>query len=180
MMKITRQKRGSLFSRESRYIYARGDREIGQLVDPGNDDVFELRIEERPYRLERTRSGIATGFLSGIRNLLNRKATGEFKLVDGSGSEIATARQPGFYEYYILSGQTALNVASGRGQSMARLRVSDRTGAALGEIARGAWKITSRSEWSSSLPNTVNPVLEALLLCLYVMSEKRAENSSGD
>ena len=178
MMKITRLKKGNLFSPEGRYAYARGDREIGRLVDPGNDEVFVLEMEGLPYRIERTRSGIATGRLSGLRNLLNGKATGEFRLVDRSGAQIATARQPGFFEYYVSSGRTVLNVVSGRGQGMAKLHVSDETGAIIGDIARGPWKITGRTEWLSSLPDTVDPVLEALLLCLYVMSEKRAENSS--
>jgi hypothetical protein len=179
-MNVTRIKKGSLFGREGRYTYARGEREIGHLVDPGNDDVFALEMEGRTYRIERTRSGIATGALSGIRNLLNRKATGEFKLVDGSGAPTATARQPRFFEYYVSSGRMALNVAGGRGQSMARLQVSDENGATIGDIARGPWKFMGPRAWLSSLPDTVNPVLEAFLLCLYVMSEKRAENAGGD
>lgn len=178
MMKITLLKRGNLFSREGRYAFVRGERELGHLVDPGSDNDFTLEIEGRSYRIERTRSGIATGVFSGIRNFLNRKATGEFRLVDGAGTEIAAARQPGFFEYYVSSGQTALNVVSGRGQSMTKLQVTDQAGAAIGEIARGPWKITGRTDWLSSLPDTVDPVLEAFLLCLYVMSEKRVENAN--
>jgi hypothetical protein len=177
-MKITRLKKANLFRGESRYAFLRDEREIGHLVDPGNDDVFQLEMGERPYRIERTRSGIATGFLSGIGNFFNPRFTGEFRLVDASDVSLATARQPRLGEFTIAAGAVALNVLPGRGQSLAKFRVTNASGDVVGEISRGPWKITGRTDWLSSLPEKTDPLLEAFLLWLYVMTENRVEKST--
>jgi len=178
MMKIALQKKANLFRGKSQYALFKDEREIGKLIDSGNGDEVEIEIEGKSYRVERTRSGIATGALSGIRNLLNRKATGEFRLVDTTGAEVATARQPLLYQFTISAGPATLDVPKGSGQTLSKLRVMNERGDAMGEVFRGPWKITGRSDWFSSLPDTTAPILETFLLWLYVMCEQRMENAN--
>lgn len=179
MMKIAILKKANLSCRESQYALFRDEREIGQLTDPGNNDEFGIVLGGRSYRVERTRSGIETGgFLSGFRNLVRPKGTGEFRLVDASGTMLATARQPRIYEFFVSAGTVTFSVPRIRGQALAKLQVLTEGGEVVGEIRRGAWKITGRSDWFTSLPENTDPIIEAFLLWLYVMSENQVEDSS--
>lgn len=181
MMKIAILKKANLFRGKSSYALFRGEREIGQLT--GNDDTVEIALEipgfeRRACRIERTRSGIAAGAFSGMRNFLYRNATGEFRLLDSAGAVLATARQPMLFEFTISAEPLILNVPAGKGQTMARLHILNERAETIGELRRGAWKISGRSEWFSSLPDTIDPALEAFLLWLYVLCEARMENTS--
>lgn len=177
-MKITILKRGNLFRGTHLYGLSRDEHEIGQLVDSGDGAEVQIDLDGRSYRIERTRTGIATGRFAGIRNFLNRNATGEFRLEDAARKVLATARQPMLFEFYVTAGSMTLNVPRGRGQKIAKLSVLNETGEVLGTLTQGPWKITGRTDWCSSLPDSVDPVLEAFLLWLYVMCARRAENSS--
>jgi hypothetical protein len=179
MMKITLLKKANLFRAKSTYALFRDEREIGQLTDTGLGDLVEIALDGKAWRIERTRAGIATGRLSGIRNLLSRNATGEFHLVDAAGAELATARQPMLYQFIITAGPVTLDVPGGKGQKTAKLHVMNEQGEAIGELSQAPWKITGRTDWFSSLPSNTDPLLEIFALYLYVMSEQIVEKSTS-
>lgn len=179
MMKIKLLKKANLFRAKSTYALFRDEREIGQLSDTGLGDVVEIALDGKAWRIERTRAGIATGKLSGLRNLLSRKATGEFHLVDAAGTEHATARQPALFQFTITAGPITLDVPAGKAQKTAKLHVVNEKGEVIGDLNQAPRKITGRTDWFSSLPNDTAPPLETFALYLYVMCEQIMENSTS-